>query len=127
MLDCWWKKDFYVAFQSTNDHYKLHIYTNPTRSLKKALSSTKRWVKQTYQMSWVELIDPWFLAHRGAEILLWTNELHGERGVTMRVCILDCVYVCQGVYQHANIYARVCASECNGVQSYRRVCAYVCE
>ena len=70
MLDCWWKKDFYVAIQSTNDHYKLDIYTNPARSLKKALSSTKRWVKQTYQMSWDELIDPGSLAKRGAEILL---------------------------------------------------------
>ena len=116
MLDCWWKKDFYVAFQSTNDHYKLDIYLNPARSLKKALSSTKRGVKQTYQMSWVELIGPWFLAHRGAEILLWTNNFRGERGVTMRVCILDCVYVCLGVYQREDIYARLCASECNGFQ-----------
>ena len=67
-------------------------------------------------MAWPELIDPGSLEHRDAEFLLWTNELHGERGVTMRVCILDCVYVCLGVYQRGDIYARLCASECNGFQ-----------
>ena len=83
MLESWWKKGFYAAFQSTRDHYVLDVYLKPAKSLKDALSSPGRWVKQTYQKLWVELIDPRFLARRGAEICLWTNNFKGEDGVTV--------------------------------------------
>ena len=83
MLDCWWKEGYYAAFQSTSDHYILDVYLNAARSLHQAMSTKRRWVKQSYQMPWVELIRRWFLLHRGAEICLWTNNFPHGRGVTI--------------------------------------------
>ena len=83
MLECWWLPGYYVAVQSTTNHYYLDVFLKKAATIAKALSSKTRWVQQNYQIPWVDLISPWFLEHRGAEIVLWSNDFPGETGVTL--------------------------------------------
>ena len=89
LLECWWLPGSYAAFQSTPDNYTLDVYLKRARTIAKALTTTTRWAKQSYQMPWVDLIRSWYQTHSGAEIVLWTNDNPRERGIKMAMRFLN--------------------------------------
>ena len=89
ILPCWWADECYVAVQSTARHLWLDVFLKRASTLADALWSPRDWIKQPYGMPWVDLLTPWYVDNPGVEIMLWRNDMPGERGVAVGWRYLD--------------------------------------
>ena len=76
MLACEWCHDHYLAVQSDSSQYYLDVYLKKASSIKDAMNSRKKWVKQKHRISWVSLM--YYLAWdtTGMEMLA-PSPIHG--------------------------------------------------
>jgi hypothetical protein len=83
ILACVWWESHYVAFRSTANQFEMDVFLTKAYSLKEAMSSTSRWVKQCYRMPWTQMLSDLWWDTEGYEICLYSNDFKGEKGITV--------------------------------------------
>ncbi len=90
MLECWWLAGNYVTWQSTDNQFMFDVYIKPAANIIAAMTDpTTRWVKQSYQMLWTRIKFFLYWDNMGMEMLLYSNDIEYEKGITVAWRYLD--------------------------------------